>query len=129
MLEFSDKVVGTVKVELPITEKDIENIIVTCFEGGSNYWMGLNDIPNWEEKPKNEPISTWATKMLLDGKTIEFYDIEDSTEIWQLTKDKLIRGILLNCKNRPHDCDLENGDATTCDCIMQFALFGEVVYG
>jgi len=130
MLEFTDKVIGKAKVEIDIMENDIENIIVTCFEGGSGYWMGLdNSKPEWNDKPKDESSSTWATKLLLEGNQITLYDIEDEKEEWTLTLEKLLSGIAQNIKERSFDCDLEDGDATTSDCILQYALFNEVVYG
>ena len=132
MLKFTDKVVGKAVVEKPITEKDIENIIVTSFEGGSNYWMGLdNGTPNMMKKPKGEPWSTWSTKLLIDGESVKLYDVEgdEDDKDWILTLDKLIKGYQLNCINRPHDCNLDQGDATTSDCIVQFALFDKVVFG
>lgn len=130
-IQFSkEKVVGNVVIEKPITEYDVETVIVTCFEGGSNYWLGLdNDTPEWKDKPIDVPSSIWATKLLLEGKTIHFYDIEDENEQWQLTLENLTNGFNLNAKKRPDDCDLEQGDATTSDCILQYGLFGKLVYG
>ncbi len=131
MLEFSNtKVVGKILIEKPLTEYDIENIIVTGFEGGIGYWSVIDNTGlNWIDKPKGEPTSTWATQLLLDGKSIRLFDVEDEDEGWLLTLDNLIEGYRLNYINRPHDNDLENGDATTADCIIQYALFGKVVFG
>lgn len=130
MLKFSEKVIGKIEVPQEIKETDIENIIVSSFEGGSNYWMGIdNSKPEFKNKPKDEPLSTWATKIILEGGIIQFYDIEDEEETWTLTLDKLLNSIKLNAINRSFDSDLENMDATTADCIIQYALFGEVVYG
>jgi hypothetical protein len=133
MLEFSDKVIGHCKIE--VTESDIENIIVTSFEGGSKDWMGLdNSTPEWEDQPKDEPNSTWATKLILEGKEVTVYDIEDETTVdddgnpLTITLDKLLKGIAKNYKERPHDCSMETGDSTTADCIVQYAVFDEVVY-
>lgn len=132
MLEFDKKkVVGTVTIKKELTETDIENIIVTAFEGGSNYWMGLdNSSEDMQAKPKGEPYSTWITKLILEGKSVKLFDIEESDDDsdWVITLEKLIKGFELNYVNRPHDNDLENGDATTADCILQYALFGEIVY-
>lgn len=132
MLEFTDKVVGTAVIKKPLTEKDIENIIVTAFEGGSNYWMGLdNSTDNWKNKPKGVPLSQWATKLLLEESYVKLYDIEQSEDDsnWVITLEKIIKGYEMNCIERPHDCDLEQGDAGTADCILQYALFGKVVFG
>lgn len=130
-LNFSDKVVvDVVKVELPVSERDIDSLIDNAFNGGIGYWAGLD---NTGEKWKSKPITTYSTeyvaKLLLDGETVELYDVEDEEERWELTLEKLIKGIELNYKNRPHDSDIENGDAITADCIIQYALFDEIVYG
>lgn len=133
MLEFSyEKVVGKVAftTSVNITEDDVFGIIVGSVEGGSNYWMGLDKSgAEWEDRPKGEPLSTWATKLLLEGKSVKVYDIEDKTERWEITLEKLLKGIRLNNEKRPHDNNLENADATTYDCIVQYALFDKVVYG
>jgi hypothetical protein len=130
MLEFGSKVAGYVNVPLEFTENDICNIIVSSFEGGSNYWMGVdNTTEGWKDKPKDEPISTWATKLLLDGKKITLYDIEDEETIFSLTLVKLLKGIMINATKRPFAWDRENWDALDCDCIMQYALFGDTIYG
>jgi len=139
LLEFSDeKVVATIQIPLQITESDIENIIVDSFEGGSNYWMGVdNTAPGWEDRPKGKdgvPISQWATKLLLEGKQVQLFDIEDEedtshNEEYRLNLNKLLEGIKLNATERPFDCNLEDMDATTVDCIVQYALFNKVVFG
>lgn len=129
-IKFTSKEIGKLVVERPITEEDVETVIVNCFEGGSTYWLGLNNsTEDWKEKPKGVPLSTWATKLLLDGKTVNLYDIEDEEETWELTLEKLIKGFSLNATKRPKDSDLETGDSITTDSILQFALFGELVYG
>lgn len=131
MLEFSDeKVVGTVTIEVPFTEQDIENVIVTAFEGGTDYWMGLiRKKDQFDAKPKDEPISTWITKLLLEGQEVEVCDIEDRSERWVLTLQKILAGIAKNAKERPDNAYKENWDADDADCIIQYALFGEMVYG
>lgn len=129
--EFGDStIVGSFRKKIDVSANNVETVMVNCMEGGSTYWMGLdNSTDVWEGKPQGIPLSTWATQMLLDGKTLHFYDLEDEDEKWTLTLEKLIEGFKLNAENRPHDCDLENGDATTSDCIIQYAMMGEIVYG
>jgi hypothetical protein len=131
MLEFNrEKVVGKVLIEKTLTENDIANIIITGFEGGIGYWSVIDNTgADWEAKPKGEPTSTWATQLLLDGKSVKLYDVEDEDEVWTLTFQNLLEGYRLNYINRPHDNDIENGDATTADCIIQYALFGKIVFG
>lgn len=126
LLEFSEKVVGEVKINLPITEFDVDGIIVSALEGGSDYWMYFEiDNPN-----KEYPRSQQATKLLLDGKSFRVIDREDETApVYQLTLEKLLKGIELNYQKRPWDNDKENWDAESADCILQYAVFGELIYG
>jgi hypothetical protein len=131
MLKFTGKVVGNITHSVDVTEKDIENIIVTSFEGGSYYWMGVdNTTEEWKDKPKGEPVSTWATKLIIEGKEVKLYDVEgsDDDSEWILTLDKILDGIKLNKLQRSYDADLENMDAITADSIIQYALFKEIVY-
>lgn len=137
MLKFSkEEVVGTAKVEIDLTAYDVETIMVNGLEGGIGYWAMLNNTgKEWGEKPKSEPASTWATKILLDGGEIRFFDSEeydedsDDNEVWTLTLEGLIKGFAQNHKQRPWDNDLEQGDATTADCIIQYGVFGKLVFG
>ena len=131
--DFNEKnIVGYYVRKVNISANDIDTVITNSFEGGSNYWLGLdtqNEESVWKEKPKGLPYSTWATQMLLEGKTLHFYDIEDEEEKFTLTLEQLVNGFKLNAEQRSWDCDLDNGDATTSDCILQYGIFGKVVYG
>ena len=41
-------------IQIPVTEIEIEDIIVNSFEGGINYWAGIdNTLPEWKPKPKD----------------------------------------------------------------------------
>ncbi|AQS42453.1 hypothetical protein LSG23_20285 (plasmid) [Bacillus velezensis] len=127
----NQKIVGKVNVVVEVTDYDVENIIVSSFEGGSRYWMGLNNsTSDWREKPKNVSLSMWAAKLLLEGKNIELYELELECEENQLSLDlkKLITGVSLYINNH-NLLDKDQWDADTADCIMQYALFGKLVYG
>lgn len=79
----------TVNVPQNITELDIENIIVSSFEGGSNNWMMLdNSTLEFKNKPKNEPLATWTTKLLIDGKKIIIMDMENENKEYILTQEQ-----------------------------------------
>lgn len=126
----TDKVIGNYTAKINVTEQQVEDIMVGAIEGGINHWAGLLRDDLWKDKPSNEPISMWASKLLLEGYGMSFYDREDGeVELFRLNIDKLLCGIEMNANQRPHDCDLEQADAETYDCIIQFALFGEIIYG
>lgn len=130
-LEFSDeKIIGTVTIVQNITEEDFSNLIVGAFEGGTSSWMGLiRKTEQFADKPKDEPVSTWVTKLLLEGQGIEVCDIEDRSTRWTLTLPMVLLGIAKNAKERPEHTDMEYWDADDYDCIIQYALFDELVYG
>lgn len=116
--------------ELPvatkITASSIENIVVDALECVSTYWAGLdNTTPEWDAKPKDLPVSQFATALLLSGKSVKLYDIEDDTEEWELTLEKLLKGIGKAMLDGRTIEDIED-DA---DTALQYALFGEIVYG
>lgn len=127
-LSFSDtKVVGEYTVTKALTEKDIENIMVTALEGGIGYWARLIMDDMFADRPKGEPLSMWCVKLLLTGIGLTFQDAEDDDERWVLSLEKLVKGIQ-EYADLHDDFDLEDFDADAADAIVQHALFGEVVY-
>lgn len=132
-LKFSEKInVAIIQVSMSITEEDIESVIVTAFEGGINYWAGL-DISNemWKERPRDEPFSTWATKLLLEGKELKLWDIEQTEDdtAWLLSLSDLIVGIQKEISINPDHVDPDTWDADVADNMIQYALFGKIVFG
>ena len=67
-------------------------------------------------------------EILEGGGSIWFEDAEED-EKYELTLEKLLNGIKLNVENRPDDCDIDDGDAETMDCIIQYGLFSDVIFG
>lgn len=121
---------------IELTDDDIEDIMVTALEGGIGYWSCFdNTTKDFDEQAKlcdeHEPVSIIATKMLLNGKSLIFEDVE-SPDRWKLTLDKLKKGIVQYCKERGNiRTALDEGmyDADESDCTIQYALFGEIVFG
>jgi len=125
-----------VKITKEYETNDLVNILADAMYACS-YWCKTLDYDNNEykeakarliENGNNICYEDVLVEMLESGKSIFFIDCEDDTRS-ELTLEKLLKGIRLNTEQRPHDCDLENGDAITMDCIIQFALFDDVVFG
>lgn len=120
-------------VKKKITEEDIENLVVDGLETGIGYWAMLHN--NTEEFKKYYDTTDLATaeivaKIILAGGSVKITDNEKDVEpMFDFTLERLLVGIQKNAEERPWDCDLENYDATTCDCIIQYAIFDEVVFG
>lgn len=124
------------EIEVNLTEQDIRDIVIIALEGGIGYWACLDDTGAIND---GTPISEQAADVLLTGGSLTFTDAEGDpddpdTESWTLTLEKLLNGIKLyfeqGCHVQVEDntidtCDIDANDA---DCIVQFALFGEVIY-
>lgn len=119
-------------VEVPASYEfslqDISDILVTAFEGGINYWCRLAEIK--DEPPADLPY-VFASDVIGLGGTLLLHDIENEDEKWELNLEKLMEGIKKYChmeKCTPGDM-LENLDADVADCIVQFAVLGEITFG
>lgn len=123
--EMKNQVVGEFTRKVKITGADIDYVLCGALEGGIDCWGYMKRDPN---KPQGLPSSSWATELLLAGKSITIVEEEENEE-YELTLEKLLNGIQRNATHRPQDSDLENADAITYDCIVQYALFNDVVYG
>lgn len=66
------------EVKTSVTGQQIENIIVNALEACSCYWVGLdNSTPEWKGCPKDMPVAQYAVQMLMEGKGVVLFDIED----------------------------------------------------
>ena len=119
-------------VKKKITEEDLRDLIIDGIESGTTYWAFINnDTPEFERYYENDMCTSEAiAEIILNGGSVEITDLEgDENPKYKLTLDRLIKGIEMNAENRPFDCDLENYDAITSDCIIQYSIFNTVVFG
>jgi len=109
-----------------IDEQTISDVLVTAFEGGINYWCPYAvKVDHWPEN------ASYASDVVAQGFPVDIY-IEDE-DTWQtLTLDKVMKGIELFLALRNESISYLNGpsfDADDADLVVQYALFGEIVYG
>ena len=120
-------------VKKKITEEQIKDLIIDGIETGIGYWAMLhNDTEEFENYYNTTDLATSeiVAEILLKGGSVKITDMEEDEEPkFGLTLDRLLVGIQKNAEERPWDCDLENYDATTCDCIIQYAIFDDVIFG
>lgn len=116
-----------VEVEVSLTQQDIDDIMVTALEGGICYWCRKAEVVG-------EYLGEYASDQISRGGSLVLHDAE-STQTWELNREKFLKGVKLYFE---HGCNMqvEGGcidtgdiDASDADCIVQFAIFGEVVYG
>lgn len=114
-------------------EEDMVGIISSAvYDIG--YWSVIdNDDDTWNnasaELPEDATFEDVFWHILKNGKAATMYDAEDDSEVWQLTLDKLNKGIQMALDYNRWNGDMDSIDGEVGDVIFQFALFGEIVYG
>lgn len=121
--------------EFDILYRDISDLLVSAFEGGSNYWIdSVEEIKPKELHYKYDPnhIYPYYTYPLNEGGAILIYVDDETNKPYHLTLDTIEQGINLMAKHyltHFYEWINENYDATTGDIFLQLCLFGEVIYG
>ena len=118
----------SITIEEKVDDDLIDNIMCCALEGGINYWSSRNvkvSIP-FAEWPDG---ANYASDLLKHNISIQVYEDDN---VWQtLTLDNLIFGIEFYCKeSNVNLTTLEDQmDANIADQIVQYAIFGCLVYG
>lgn len=115
------------QIEVILTQQDIDDIMSTALEGGITAWCNQIEVVG-------EQLGRCASEQISKGGSLILYDLESSDK-WELTLEKFLNGVKLyfedGCHVHVNDGSIDPGDidANDADCIIQFALFGEVVFG
>ena len=130
------RTVGSFTTKINVSAIDVDNIMSAALEGGINYWC-CEAIP-WVFKCNNAwPDDVdYTSQCLSRGYDIFLVDAEEDDDNgnpveYILTLSAMIRGIEKYCDEHSVSYyDLrEDHDAEAADCIVQYALFGKLVYG
>lgn len=140
LLEFEDWILtehylGTpvpLKVEMTVelTQQDVDDIMCCALEGGINYWC------NKAEVVESKYYGEYASEQISRGGSLRLYDCEED-DVYVLDLEKFIAGFKSWLANgydvhgavQSGKIDCCNIDADDADQIVQFALFGDIVYG
>ena len=114
-------------ISAKVCDKDIDDIMCGALEGGITYWCSRAEVVG-------EYLGEYASEQISRGGELRLYDCE-SDKVYTLTLDKFLRGLTMYIRSC-YGCVVENGclepgaiDAEGADCIIQYALFGDVIYG
>ena len=125
------------------SDEEISDILFLAIYGGIGYWARLcNDTPEWKALSKpNSSYEEIMLELLLSRNCVEFdcnteydatKDLDGATgepnNHWKLTKEKLEKGLTLYLSN-DGTINTENMDAIDGDLIVQYSIFGEVIFG
>jgi hypothetical protein len=117
----------SISLDVDLSQQDIDDIMVAALEGGINYWCR-------EAEVVGEMLGDYAHEQISRGGTLILHDAESSDK-WDLTLEKFLRGVelyfaqALSAELDGEDIDPTDFDADAVDCIVQYALFGKLVFG
>jgi hypothetical protein len=129
-----DAIVAKIEVPVFVTRQDIEDILVTAFDGaygGSWYW--IKDRKRIDLDTNNPSDSTWSC--ILSGGYVWLWAEDGRADPYKLDLDAILEGIKMWAVRRlsvPLDgerLDIGSIDAIEADVIVQLGALGEVVYG
>lgn len=110
----------------------LSDVMITAIEGGMDYWVEILELNRVEDS--NEYLG-WRW----DGMVIK---ADDEPEIYTVNLNDVARGVRLLCESKIDNdrvnamrlANKTNGDdggidAMNADMAIQYAIFGEIVYG
>ncbi len=107
-----------------ISQEDIADILVTAFEGGCNYWIQSVTIDN----PQHLSGSYYASDVIGVNGQLTLHMFEGHNEV--LTLPKFLHGYTQwFTQARAKGVNINDIDADQADVILQYALFGKLIYG
>jgi hypothetical protein len=121
---------------LMVSKEDIDDIMCSALEGGVTYWCDRCEVVGeYKGKYASEQISGYGE---LRFHVIE--EFEEGIDTYELNKEKFLKGLqkwideegaydAIGCDDGQFlYLDTGNIDGNTADSIIQYALFGEIVY-
>ena len=115
------------QIDVNLSRQDIDDIMAVALDGGICYWCRKAEVVG-------EYLGEYASDQISRGGALILHDAE-SAQTWELTLEKFLKGVKLyfeqGCHVQVEDnaidtCDIDANDA---DCIVQFSVFGEVMFG
>lgn len=129
---LGDSELGTVVAR--VTDSDAWHLLVSAFEGGSNYWARIDNSKPYFTAGNEKPYTYLPDVPFLGGSiAVEQSDGGDYEPCpFVLTRERCLAAFQLMAEKHPHHWQavcVENTDAETGDVFLQLAVLGDVVYG
>lgn len=124
------KVPVVVEQTVELTFEDVDDIMAGALEGGIAYWCDSAEVV------ESDYFGEYASEQIARGGSLRLHDCEED-EVHILDLENFIEGfkkwLMLGYDQhgavRDGKIDTCNIDASDADCIVQHALFGNVIYG
>jgi hypothetical protein len=124
------------KITTEVSNSQIENLVVSALEGGSNYWYNITDFGKpvrYEFRTDSDKIFRHVDYPMNPGGYLVIESTEEpKRKSARLNLKNIHRGLVLMAAKYPaHYADVlnDNTDQSTADVFLQLALYGEVIYG
>lgn len=114
---------------IKVNAEDIDDIMACALEGGITFWCD-------EARVVGEYLGEYASDQISRGGQLLLHDMEEE-ETYLLSKEKFLKGLKIFLDNNEgkickldsgYEVDSANIDANDADSIIQYAIFGELVY-
>jgi len=129
---------GTYNMNEQMNEQRVADMVCNAFEGGIGYWAKITgyrkpeNVFKWDLSFDDGKVCRYVQYPMSQNGAVLLCDAEDSSEKWELTREKLENGLTVMADKYPRHYKNwidENDDAETADVFIQCSLFGELVYG
>lgn len=120
------EVVGTITLQEDVTVGMVDDILTTAFEGGITYWCDRLELLSFGDAPE----TAYVSDVVSQGGSVRVH-LPEGDGIFDLTLPKFLDGLQRWCEHRKMtpEAIYDNHDDTDADGVVQFALFGDWVYG
>jgi hypothetical protein len=112
-----------INIKVTLDDSVISDILSAAFEGGINYWCVGVKIHESGDAPK----MSYASDVVEHGGTLKIHELDG--DVHELTRKKMEDGIgkfMIHQRSFTDACEIDAADA---DLIVQYAIFGEIIYG
>ena len=112
-----------VEVDVKLTQQDIDDIVGTAFDGGIGYWC-------WKATVVGEYLGEYASDQISRGGSVMLKDDDGEHELNLTNFTEAMKRVIGEGRLTIEDGTIDTGeiDADLADLIVQYAVFGKLVY-
>lgn len=145
MTTRNKEAVTVIDVSIRIKQEEVQSLLVSAFEGGSNYWyrnLSMEFEPGYNRADFEEggryydpDWSVWYAVPFVNGCFLTFdVDMNEDGKLkkYKVGKQDILRALKLMAEKYGHHFAAlmtENADRVTGDVFLQLCAFGDIVFG
>lgn len=103
--------------------RDYADLFITAVEGGINYWAAVDQY-TWLSDPEVTLDEDFGKARIIDLESQDSWWMDSRSEVWHNAVEQAAKDFGVSIFDF-----FEDHDAGYADAVMQYAIFGEVVYG